>query len=680
MDPATAPEELTVDVTVSTTNAQPQAAAAPANSEWPQSATEANPWITFPPFPVVPPGVELIPFKDFKPLGIRIVEDPEPGYVEVDGLGIPTVTLRVHHDLTEMEKRKRKSKKKVAPNGTVIRQAWYDEWEETESSRRLSGPIDPSLPRVDRLHAATYEFKSGRPLLQNQDLTNIWNNFRVFLGLISSIQPPAVRKKNAAINQAMAQQQEQHDEEEEEEDEMPNAGPPKERTVMVGDENSPRSAPNPLPSSSMTEEDRQMKREYYREVRNEKSDRFLNDAEKCVKIFLSGYYRDRGLMYSEKFCRDGPILLEFFLKFKELPHTFVLSKTFPDGFSEGCKLLFGSMERPPVWSNELALENASDASEPEAKRQKLQEETEGAAAEAAVLQAAVGSEQIELVTPELMEDMEQDMKDLTAEGENGEQDASANPDEVPAPVWGEPAADFDWGAPTPADSWGTGPTESPLSKYLGPTTLPLTHTTGIIEQSTRRIKSVAMPPPKAAPQKKKGTKAGEPAPLHDPEAVERELDATFAKMTLVPWPEWDTYDKADIVKPQLLPESRGAAVTDDCEGAEVTAGPGPVHNPFKDEITVYIEPSAVDKIVIGMGIDATWVQLARVDPAVPIELDPRLFNNLWPYGIEKEPGGPGVPVALTKIWYMERVRAVHPSFFKDMIPLPTTEDVFGEDA
>ena len=28
---------------------------------------------------------------------------------------------------------------------------------------------------------------------------------------------------------------------------------------------------------------------------------------------------------------------------KKLPHTFVLSKNAPDGFSEGCKLLFGSV-------------------------------------------------------------------------------------------------------------------------------------------------------------------------------------------------------------------------------------------------------------------------------------------------------------------------------------------------
>lgn len=144
MDPVTvtAPEQHAVDVTVDTTNTPPEPTAAPVNeSEWPPSAT--NPWITFPPFPVVPPGVELIPFKDFKALGIRIVENAELGHVEVDGLGIPTVALRVQHDLTEMEKRKRKNKRKVTQSGKVVPLAWYEEWEENESSRRPSAPIDP---------------------------------------------------------------------------------------------------------------------------------------------------------------------------------------------------------------------------------------------------------------------------------------------------------------------------------------------------------------------------------------------------------------------------------------------------------------------------------------------------------------------------------------------------------
>ena len=118
--------------------------------------------------------------------------------------------------------------------------------------------------------------------------------FRVFLGLIGSVQPPAVRRAQAALNQAMAAQAEHDDDDDE--DEMPNAGSSKERTILIGDQSMPDAPYPPPPSSTMTEEERQQRREYYHEVRNVKSDRFLNDAESCVKIFLSGYYRDRGLM------------------------------------------------------------------------------------------------------------------------------------------------------------------------------------------------------------------------------------------------------------------------------------------------------------------------------------------------------------------------------------------------
>ena len=111
-------------------------------------------WLTFPPFPKPPPGVELIAFKDFKPLGI-IIPSPVPegqgqergeedAPVEVDGLGIQTLTLRVHHDLTTMEKRKRKNvRTKTLADGSTVLKRWYDEWAEGESLRRTSCPIDP---------------------------------------------------------------------------------------------------------------------------------------------------------------------------------------------------------------------------------------------------------------------------------------------------------------------------------------------------------------------------------------------------------------------------------------------------------------------------------------------------------------------------------------------------------
>ena len=117
------------------------------------------PWLTFPPFPQAPAGVDLVPFSAFKPSGLpRRVEPTEPDYVERDALGIPTVSLKVHHDLTGMEKRKRKKGKGTVTdsNGVVRRMAWYDEWAEGEQLRRTATVIDPyvSLERALECTAA----------------------------------------------------------------------------------------------------------------------------------------------------------------------------------------------------------------------------------------------------------------------------------------------------------------------------------------------------------------------------------------------------------------------------------------------------------------------------------------------------------------------------------------------
>ena len=109
----------------------------------PPPASERS-WIIFPPFPQPPPGTALVPFPDFKEPGTAHVPADAPAdFVEHDGLGIPTLPLGVHHSLTEMEKRKRKTKNRMGPNGIVLRAAWYEEWAEGESFRRTSAPVDP---------------------------------------------------------------------------------------------------------------------------------------------------------------------------------------------------------------------------------------------------------------------------------------------------------------------------------------------------------------------------------------------------------------------------------------------------------------------------------------------------------------------------------------------------------
>ena len=53
--------------------------------------------VRFPPFPPVPGGVTIRPFSTFKEYGIQIFTDPETGN-EIDGLGIPTIRLRIPHN------------------------------------------------------------------------------------------------------------------------------------------------------------------------------------------------------------------------------------------------------------------------------------------------------------------------------------------------------------------------------------------------------------------------------------------------------------------------------------------------------------------------------------------------------------------------------------------------------
>jgi hypothetical protein len=98
--------------------------------------------IRFPPFPTVPEGVTIIPFKDFKEHGIQVVEGEDE--IELDGLGIPTVQLRVKHD-TDFSKtnpnRKRKTAREMAATRPGFRKEWWEDWEEGEDLRN-HGPYN----------------------------------------------------------------------------------------------------------------------------------------------------------------------------------------------------------------------------------------------------------------------------------------------------------------------------------------------------------------------------------------------------------------------------------------------------------------------------------------------------------------------------------------------------------
>lgn len=97
--------------------------------------------IKYPPFPPVPAGVSIIPFRDFKPTGIKSLLDPSEDDIELDGTGRPTAILNVKHVADKWKKKKRRMGED--DDGVVRKYNWWEEWEKDEVGRRTAQMTDP---------------------------------------------------------------------------------------------------------------------------------------------------------------------------------------------------------------------------------------------------------------------------------------------------------------------------------------------------------------------------------------------------------------------------------------------------------------------------------------------------------------------------------------------------------
>jgi hypothetical protein len=124
------------------------------------------PFLRFPPFPQVPEGVTIVPFDKFQEHGIQMFT--EDGDDELDGLGIPTVELRVKHDTdvckTNAKRKKKKKVEVVGVKSTSVRKEWWEQWQEGEDLR-LTSSINPYVA----LHLSLF-------LLRRELLKIITNN------------------------------------------------------------------------------------------------------------------------------------------------------------------------------------------------------------------------------------------------------------------------------------------------------------------------------------------------------------------------------------------------------------------------------------------------------------------------------------------------------------------------
>lgn len=378
----------------------------------------------------------------------------------------------------------------------------------------------------------------------------------------------------------------------------------------------------------------------------------------------------------------------------ELPATSVVGKALPDDFSEGCVTLMGRFSQA-VFAVSSLLEETSDGAEPEAKKRKLDEPDEPQGLKE--FKASVGQSNLEFIDANVDHEAEMtktavaDNVDVngvevapgkgwgTIDGASGTwniADIGAGGDQVNSNGWG---ANDDGG-------WGTGgwnteventwysPPKNQLLPLLGPTVLPLTHTTGLMERSVRRIVKVVPPSAEGAVPKAKGKK-GKGQEIPAAAAVEDELERRLGYMVMAPWVKIGNHVASDIVTPSFLPDSRGAVVhvPDKIKHPDTATAPAlatdgpPPFDPTKDEIVVPLDPETLAKLTVGMGVNGTWIQLARREPGV---VDGSETPSVGPVEWNRDKtnrklGGPGKNAEPTKWWYMEQLHAVLCSFHID---------------
>ncbi|KAF8076846.1 hypothetical protein FPV67DRAFT_1618811 [Lyophyllum atratum] len=630
--------------------------------------------LTFPPFPQAPPGVTIIAFKHFKERGIQMFATEQQDDVERDGLGIPTVELRVKHDTdnckTDSAKRKRKAKTEKAAkyNPTPgVRKEWWEVWMENEDLK-MTGPYNPHTSYLDRLYEAAADFRKTRHWPPGPTgIAHSWDQFRLFIGLLSNTpvwtrtdKPPQDSDSDSGDDEAEFEDGkpsviEAHLEREPKKPAArARARPP---YALYGVE--------PIPVGSDEEVKHLLNSENAR--REEQMVEFLNDPEQMLRVFLSSYMRKQGLIWSDRNLVNIPRLLDFWVRFlirnrvfpeieidralkrslavielaqKELILTSKIAKQLPDEFSKACHACWGqkadgyraiSFPTQEDADKKLDSEEAQDpttSDEPHAKRAKLHtDETEPSdPVEAAVERfeedlKAANVEVIKVDSDPLMQDAEklQGIKD------------NLNPDIDVLPPWAHSA---EWGSTITDDKDDTDPWAPvavdwappilhSLLPMLGPTALPLTHTPGAVECSVRRIVSFTPPPPPLTLPK------SPVVPEEDPDAVDVELERRFAKVVLGPWVGWDRAgeEMPHMAQPRILETSRGAirgVVRGDgrveLEPALVPVGSEPEpanegvmkpHDPLGDDITVLVEPEVLPMLSPGLGLGGTWVQMAR---------------------------------------------------------------------
>ncbi|TFK46928.1 hypothetical protein OE88DRAFT_1666724 [Heliocybe sulcata] len=252
---------------------------------------------------------------------------------------------------------------------------------------------------------------------------------------------------------------------------------------------------------------------------------FIWDPRTSIALFLSSIWFDNGWQNKRDWCRDAPLLISFYVDF---------------------------LLRVGFHAEEAGIQELESA-------------------RALLDSARTELPQTLVIARALRCSVSRGLKELWAD-QHGASSAQPTAQSSVPQNWAELAFDdAAWFKPDPG--------AMPLISLLGPTTLPLTHTLGLVETSTRRIVSI-LPPKSSTSGRNNG--------------VDEELAHHLGQVILAPWglPP----DDCSHIMPPTTSMRHGSH--------------GPTcHNPNRGAITVLVEPPVLNALIVGMGLSATFAQI-----------------------------------------------------------------------
>ncbi|KAJ7048877.1 hypothetical protein C8F01DRAFT_1266407 [Mycena amicta] len=544
----------------------------------------------FPPFPAVPAGVQIISFAEFQEYGTNIFGADG---IERDGLGIPTIILPNRTKGASggggKKKKKKGAKLAAAATGTGALGEWWERWEKYGDHPRYRNQYESFISPPNQLYLACDDFD------KHYDITPLQSSPHKYLKDLFDALQRFVGSTDGKSNQKLGRGPDLDVQEPISDDEDMAL---EDGAVGVPNDDLP---PAVAASETIPPEDDELDTT----PGLPKAQRFLDDPERAVKIFLSSFMHEKGLVWEHRKLTAAPRLIRFFLRF--LARTGVIPKSDESNalkvaFAEACE---------HAWGRAYSLTVNLDL-EPERPTKRARTEGDGVEATSDPGSDAIQlPDGVQLVTEAITPDVDGGGWGGGSTGWGDGEPTIADP-----AGWGdaEPTtADAGWGDP-PADSspssvpleprWAQPP--KTLESLLVSTRAEVVERSmrgGLVEQSMRRIVNVNANP-----------------------------DGTLAHVVLAPWLHW---------KPQV-------DRADDQDTAPHIVSPSPSglpHDMLTDEITLLVAPAAADAIMphVGMGIWGTWVRLELVDGVDGVD------------GVKEE--------EVVGKWYLQDVSMVIPSYW-----------------